>query len=252
MKYGDSMTKKLERLQKVIAQSGITSRRKAEKLIEEGKVKVNGKVVTKLGTKVSSDDDIEVGGIPLEKEMPVYYLLYKPRGVISSVQDDRGRKTVVDLLDSVEERVFPVGRLDYNTSGALLLTNDGEFANLLMHPKHGIKKIYVAKIKGIPSKEELTRLKTGIKSDRDLLKAVDYRVLSVDRKKKTTILEITLIEGRNRHIRRMMEGLGYPVMKLKREKYGFLTLDGLNAGDFRPLTPKEVKQLYHLAAKFVR
>lgn len=252
MKYGDTMTKNPERLQKVIAQSGMTSRRKAEKLIVEGKVKVNGKVVTMLGTKVLPEDKVEVDGIPLEKEVLVYYLLYKPRGVISTVEDDRGRKTVIDLLEHVEERIFPVGRLDFDSSGALLLTNDGEFANLLMHPKHGIKKVYVAKIKGIPSKGELAQLTKGVRSDQDVLKAVNYRVLSVDRKKNTMILELTLIEGRNRHIRRMMDAIGYPVRKLKREKYGMLTLDGLNPGDYRPLTPKEVKQMYNLAVKFVR
>jgi len=242
----------MERLQKVIAQSGITSRRKAEKLITDGKVKVNNETVTTLGTKVSANDQIEVNGVPLEKEMPVYYLLYKPRGIISSVKDDKGRKVVTDLLENVEERIFPVGRLDYDTSGILLLTNDGEFANLLMHPKHGITKTYVAKIKGIPKKTELIKLKKGIKSDHDLLKAMDYRILSTDRKKNSMILELTLREGKNRHIRRMMDGLGYPVSKLKRENYGVLTLEGLKPGEYRPLTPKEVKQMYNLAAKFVR
>lgn len=252
VKYGDRMTNKLERLQKVIARSGVTSRRKAETLIEAGRVKVNNQVVTKLGTKVSSDDRVEVDGVPLEKEAPVYYLLYKPRGVISSVADEKGRKTVIDLLENVDERIFPIGRLDYDSSGILLLTNDGEFANLLMHPKHQVKKKYIVKIQGVPNKKELTQLKKGIRSDQDLLKAVHYKVLSVDRKKNTMTIELTLIEGKNRHIRRMMEGLGYPVSKLKRETYGLLTLDGLNAGDYRPLTPKEVKQMYNLTAKFVR
>lgn len=233
----------LERLQKVIAQSGVTSRRKAEQLILEGKVKVNQKTVTKLGTKVSPQDQVEVEGIPLEKEEPVYYLLYKPRGVISSVQDDKGRKTVLDFFPEVEERIYPVGRLDYNSSGLILLTNDGEFANLMMHPSNGIEKVYVAKLKGIPSKEELAKLRKGVKSDGDLLKAVRYKILSIDRKKNSMILELTLIEGKNRHVRRMMETLGYPVQKLKREKYGLLTLQGLQPGESRPLTPKEVNQM---------
>jgi 23S rRNA pseudouridine2605 synthase len=242
----------LERLQKVIAKSGYTSRRKAEQLIAEGKVKVNGKIVTELGTKVKPDDKIEVEGIPLEKENPVYLLLYKPRGVISSVKDDKNRKVVTDLLPEIEERVFPIGRLDYDTSGLLLMTNDGDFAQLLMHPKHKIDKVYVAKVNGIPAREELKQLKKGIKSSGELLKAVHYRVLSVDYKKKKMILEITLHEGRNRQVRRMMESLGYPVEKLKRERYAFLTLDGLNPGDYRYLTPHEIKQLKFLAQKNVK
>ncbi|WP_179152016.1 pseudouridine synthase [Oceanobacillus senegalensis] len=243
----------MERLQKVIAQSGVTSRRKAETLITDGKVKVNGKVITTLGTKVSRDDKVEVNGVPLEKEEPVHYLMYKPRGVISSVKDDKGRKVVTDILgEEVEERVFPVGRLDYDTSGILLLTNDGEFANLLMHPRYKMDKIYVAKIKGLPTKSDLAKLKKGIKSGEDVLKAVRYRVLSQDRKAGTTILELTLHEGKNRHVRRMMEGLGFPVAKLKRERYGLLTLDGLKPGEYRPLTPKEVKQMYNQGQKIVK
>lgn len=246
------MTNQNERLQKVIAQSGITSRRKAEQLIIDGKVRVNGQVVTELGTKVSRDDEIEVNGVPLEKEPHVYYMLYKPRGVISSLKDDKNRKVVIDLMEEVTERVFPIGRLDYDTSGILLLTNDGEFANLLMHPKHEVDKVYVAKIKGIPDKKELGRLRKGIKADNDMLKAANYTILSTDKKKNTMVLELTLHEGKNRHIRRMMEQLGYPVMKLKREKYGMLTLDGLQPGDYRPLTPKEIKQIRNQASKIVK
>ena len=171
MGYGDNMTDNNERLQKVIAQSGVTSRRKAEQLIVDGKVKVNGEVVVTLGTKVSSTDKIEVNDIPLEKEAPVYYMLYKPRGVISSVKDEKGRKVVTDLLVGVSERVFPVGRLDYDTSGILLLTNDGDFANFLMHPKYEIEKVYVAKIKGIPSKIELEKLRKGVRSERGFIKS---------------------------------------------------------------------------------
>lgn len=241
------MTTNGERLQKVIAQSGITSRRKAEQLIIDGKVKVNGQTVTELGTKVTGDDNVEVNGVPLEKEAFVYYMLYKPRGVISSLKDDKNRKVVIDLMEDVSERVFPVGRLDYDTSGLLLLTNDGNFANLLMHPKHGVEKVYVAKIKGIPDKRELGRLKRGVKAEKDLLKATNYAILSTDKKKNTMIIELTLQEGKNRHVRRMMEQLGYPVMKLKRERYGTLTLDGLKPGDYRALTPKEIKQIRNSA-----
>ncbi|ALX50544.1 pseudouridine synthase [Lentibacillus amyloliquefaciens] len=242
------MTNSKERLQKVIAQSGVTSRRKAEKLITEGKVKVNKKIVTELGTKVSPQDDLEVNGVLLEKEEPVYYMLYKPRGVISSIHDDKGRKVVTDYLGEVDERIYPIGRLDYDTSGILLLTNDGDFANLLMHPSYGIDKVYVAKIKGIPDKRELNKLRKGVREGDDLLKIVNYNILEVNRQKNTMIVEMTLHEGKNRHIRRMMDVLGYPVSKLKREKYGLLTLNHMQPGDSRALTPHEVKKMRLLAS----
>lgn len=246
------MAEEGERLQKVIAQSGLTSRRKAEKLILDGRVKVNNETVTALGTKVFPSDEVQVDNVPIEKEQHVYYMLYKPRGYISSVQDDKERDTVIDLMPDINKRIFPIGRLDYHTSGVLLLTNDGDFAHLLMHPKHEIEKVYVTKIKGIPGKETLARLKKGVKDEQDLLKAIHYKVISVDKKKNTMILEITLHEGKNRHIRRMMEALGYPVLKLKREKYGMITLDGVQAGAYRPLTRQEVHQLKLLATKNVK
>lgn len=241
----------LERLQKVIAQSGLTSRRKAERLIVEGKVKVNGKVVTKLGTRVSPRDTVEVNNIPIEKEMPVYYLLYKPREVISSVKDDRGRKVVTDFLPEISKRIFPIGRLDYQSSGIILLTNDGEFANLMMHPRYEIDKVYIVKVRGIPTKESLLTIQKGIKDQGELLRAIRSRILSVDRRANTAILELTLREGRYHHIRRMMDKVGFPVEKLKREKFGFLTLEGLQPGDYRELTPKEIRQLRNLAIKNV-
>lgn len=245
------MSNELERLQKVIAQSGITSRRKAEDLIQAGKVKVNNEIVTKLGTKVTKKDLVEVNGVPLQKKEPVYYMLYKPREVISSVSDDKNRKIVTDYITDLDERIFPIGRLDYHTSGLLLLTNDGDFAHLLMHPKHEIEKVYVAKIKGIPSTAELSQIRKGVKTDQDILKATRYEILSTDKKKNTMIIEIRLREGRNRHIRRMMEEIGYPVTKLTREKYGLLTLKGLQSGEYRTLTPHEVKQMRHLASSNV-
>src|SRR5690625_3672267 len=241
-----------ERLQKIIAQSGLTSRRKAEKLIADGRVKVNNKVVTTLGTKVSPKDEVMVDNIPLDKEPLVYYVLYKPRGYITSVEDDKGRQTVIDLMDEIPERIFPVGRLDYNTSGILLLTNDGDFAHRLMHPKHEIEKVYVAKVKGIPSKEALNRLTKGIQDNGDLLKASNYKVISIDKRKKTTILEIQLHEGKNRHNRRIVEKIGCPVLKLKRERYGIINLQRLQPGKYRPLTRQEIHQLMMLATKNVK
>ena len=237
----------MERLQKVIARAGIASRRKAEELILEGKVKVNGKVVTELGTKVSSSDKVEVNEIPIEKEEPVYFLLYKPRGVISSVKDEKGRKVVTDFFPELKERIYPVGRLDYDTSGLLLLTNDGEFANLLMHPRGEIEKVYVAKTKGIPLRENLRKLEKGIELEDGKTAPAKVKMLSFDKGKQTAIIEIAIHEGRNRQVRRMFEAVGNDVIKLKRERYGFLTLEGLKAGDARELSPHEVKRLRALA-----
>lgn len=239
--------KKLERLQKVIAQAGIASRRKAEALILEGKVRVNGKEVRTLGTKVSESDRIEVEGIPVEREEKVYLLFYKPRGVISSVHDDKGRKVVTDYIGMFEERIYPVGRLDYDTSGLLLLTNDGAFANLMMHPRYEIPKTYIARIKGIPTREALDKLRKGIKLEDGMTKPAKVKVVKRDRKGQHAIIELTIHEGRNRQVRRMCEAIGHPVEKLRREQFAFLHLRGLNAGDVRPLTPHEVKQLRALA-----
>lgn len=233
----------MERLQKVIARAGIASRRKSEELIKEGRVKVNGKVVTELGLKVSSSDRVEVNEIQIEKEEPVYFLLYKPRGVISSVNDEKGRKVVTDFFPHLKERIYPIGRLDYDTSGLLVLTNDGDFANLLMHPKNEIDKVYVAKVKGIPSKENLRKLEKGIRLEDGKTAPARVKLLSADNKKQSAIVEITIHEGRNRQVRRMFEAIGHDVVKLKRERYGFLTLTGLKTGDARELSPHEVKQL---------
>lgn len=237
----------MERLQKVIAHAGLASRRKAEELIKEGKVKVNGQVVKELGVKVGPNDKIEVNEVPLQKEAPVYFLLYKPRGVISAVSDDKNRKVVIDYFPHIQERIYPIGRLDYDTSGLLLLTNDGEFANALMHPKHEVDKVYVAKVKGIPLRENLKKLDKGIRLEDGKTAPAKTKVLSVDKRKQTAIVEITIHEGRNRQVRRMFEAIGHPVLKLKRERYGYLTLHGLSAGDARELTPHEVKQMRALA-----
>ncbi|MCA0171007.1 pseudouridine synthase [Bacillus sp. RAR_GA_16] len=237
----------MERLQKVIAQAGVTSRRKAETLIEEGRVKVNGKVVTELGTKVSERCKIEVNGIPVEREEPVYFLFYKPTGVISTVEDDKGRKAVTDYFHEIEERVFPVGRLDYDTSGALLLTNDGDFANKLMHPSYHVDKVYVAKVKGLMNKETIQKLERGVQLEDGKTSKARARILSVDKQKGKSIVELTIHEGKNRQVRRMFEALGFPVQKLKRERYGFLELTGMNPGDYRELKPYEVKQLRNQA-----
>ncbi|MGM7684832.1 pseudouridine synthase [Cytobacillus sp. Hm23] len=237
----------MERLQKVIAQAGVASRRKAERLILDGKVSVNNSTVKELGTKVSSHDKVEVNGIPIEREEPVYYLLYKPRGVISSVSDEKQRKVVTDFFPHLKQRIYPIGRLDYDTSGLLLLTNDGDFANILMHPKYEIEKEYVAKIKGIPTRENVKKLEKGIRLDDGVTLPAKVKVKSIDKKKNTSIVQIIIREGRNRQVRRMLMAIGHDVMKLKREKYAFLDLKGLNTGDARELSPHEVKQLRSVA-----
>ena len=238
----------MERLQKVIAYAGVASRRKAEQLIVEGKVKVNGKVIKELGTKVANSDEIEVEGVKLEKEDKVYFLLYKPRAYISAVTDDKGRNTVTDIFKKqVHQRIFPVGRLDYDTTGLLLLTNDGEFSNLMTHPKFKIDKTYIARVKGIPTKQGLMQLQNGIKLEDGKTAPAKVSMTSYDENAGKAICEITIHEGRNRQVRRMFEAIGTPVVKLKRERFAFLDLRGLVPGEYRELTKHEVKLLRVLA-----
>lgn len=241
------MTKELERLQKRIANSGYTSRRKAETLISEGKVKVNGTTVTELGTKVKPSDTIEVEGIKIELEDKIYILFHKPTQVITSVSDDRGRTVVTDYFKDIEARIYPVGRLDYDTSGLLLLTNDGEFTNLMTHPRYHIKKKYVAKLKGYLMREEVKALEKGIELEDGFTQPAQVKVKNQDKDKNTTLVEITISEGRNRQVRRMFEHFGHQVSKLTRIQFGPLDLKGLNAGEGRVLTPHEVKTIRHLA-----
>lgn len=237
----------MERLQKVIASSGYCSRRKAEEEIKKGHVTVNGRVVMELGTKVDTQDVVEINGTVIKKEEnKEYILLYKPRETITSVHDDKGRKTVLDCIDS-EVRVYPVGRLDYDTTGLLLLTNDGELANLLMHPKTEIDKVYVAKIKGILTGTEINRLKNGIVIDGRKTAKAKIKVRKSDRKTMTSIVEITIHEGRNHQVKKMFEHVGHEVLKLKRERFAFLDLKGLRSGEYRYLSIKEVKKLYAMA-----
>ncbi|MGY0836165.1 pseudouridine synthase [Aerococcus urinaeequi] len=239
----------MERLQKVMAHAGVASRRESEKLITAGRVKVNGQVVRELGKKVSNSDRIEVDEVPIYKEEPVYYVFYKPTGVISAVKDDKGRKVVTDFFPDVEQRIYPVGRLDYNTSGLLLLTNDGEFANTLMHPRYEINKVYVAKVEGIITGEERKQLERGVEIDGGKTAPAQAKILSVDKDKKTTIIEVIIHEGRNRQVRKMLEAVGHPVTKLKRERYGFLDLKGLKPGDSRILLKHEIEELLTIAKK---
>lgn len=233
----------MERLQKVIAASGYTSRRKAEELIINGKVTVNGKKVYELGTKVDEKDEIKVDGNIISREEKEYYLLYKPRGVVTTTSDDKNRKTVVDLINT-KKRIYPVGRLDYDTTGILLLTNDGEFANIITHPSKKIDKVYVAKVKGIVTYEDVKKLANGVYIDGIKTSKGKAKVLKYDKEKKTTVIELVIHEGKNHQVKKMFESLSYEVLKLKREKISFLDLKGLNPGEYRRLSPKEVKKIY--------
>ncbi|MCO7126750.1 rRNA pseudouridine synthase [Sporolactobacillus shoreicorticis] len=236
----------MERLQKIIARAGVASRRKAEQLIVEGKVQVNGVTITELGTKVSVNDKVTVNGIPLDKERLVYYLFYKPTGVITTVKDDRNRTTVVDFFKQVPERIFPVGRLDYDTSGALLMTNDGELANKLMHPSFEFDKTYIAHVNPIPTKDQLRQLASGIRLEDGMTAKARVQLLVSDKENGTASVQLTIHEGRNRQIRRMFSALHLHVRKLKRDRYGFLGLTGLHPGESRALKPHEVKTLMHI------
>ena len=233
----------MERLQKVIANSGYCSRRKAEELICNGEVKVNGKIVTELGTCVDKSDAITVSGKSLTYEQKEYILLNKPRGVITSTNDEKGRKTVLDLIDT-DKRLYPVGRLDYDTTGALLLTNDGELANLLMHPKNNIEKLYIAKVNGFVDKDSLIKLAKGVYIDNFKTSKAKVRLKKYDKKTNTSIVEIIIHEGKNHQVKKMFEAVGYEVLKLKRERISFLTIDALKSGEYRYLSLKEVKKLY--------
>lgn len=235
-----------ERLQKFIAQAGVASRRKAEKMITAGQVKVNGKKVTELGTKVESSDKVEVNGVPIESESLHTYLFYKPRGVISSASDDKGRKTVVDFFEEVPYRLYPVGRLDYDTSGLLLMTNDGELANKLMHPKHEVPKVYVAKIKGRLTPEEIRSLTHGVRIGSHKTAPAKLKILRTDEKKNFQIVQLTIHEGHYHQVKRMFQAVGHLVDKLAREKYAFLDLKSLTSGEYRELSNEEVYKLKHL------
>ena len=238
----------MERLQKVIANAGITSRRKAEDLISKGIVEVNGKIIRELGYKVSPSDTIKVNGKKIKTERKVYFLLNKPRGVVSTVEDDKERKTVIDLI-SCKQRIYPVGRLDYDTTGVLLLTNDGVFANNLMHPSKKIDKVYVAKINGKMKTEDFLKLENGIIIDNQKTAPAKVRLKKYDKDKDISYIKITIHEGKNHQVKKMFEVLGYRVLKLKREREFIFGLNGLASGEYRPLTQEEIKMVLDLNKK---
>ena len=225
-----------ERLQKVIAQSGYTSRRKAEELIQQGKVTVNGEVVTVLGTKVTKKDTICVNGKIINKEDKVYYLFYD-------------RTCVADYFADSNERVYPVGRLDYDTTGALFMTNDGEFANLIMHPSSHLEKVYEVSVKGLLTKAEKNQLEKGIYLEGVKTLPCEIAITGNDEEHGTTMLLIRLVEGKNRQIKKMFEEVGHPVKRLRRIMIGPIDLKGLTPGTYRRLKPHEVNVLRTMALK---
>ncbi len=243
------MEEKLERLQKVMASLGIASRRECEKIILAGRVKVNGKVVTELGTKVGPKAYITVDDKSYKKQEYRYILLYKPRGVVTTMKDPQGRKTVADLITSVPERIFPVGRLDYNTEGALLLTNDGELMQKITHPSHQVVKTYLVEVPGQVPDEKLDILRLGVPLEDGLTAPALVELLARDSNSNTTDFKMSIHEGRNRQIRRMCDFIGYPVRSLKRISIANLTLEGLKRGAYRDLTEEEVQYLEKIVSK---
>ncbi|HZX21670.1 MAG TPA: pseudouridine synthase [Clostridia bacterium] len=233
------------RLQKFLADCGVASRRKSEELINSGRVKVNDKTVTKMGFKVDPDTDsvyVDDKNIVLERHK-VYILLNKPKGYVTTVREQFNRKKVIDLID-VPYRIFPVGRLDYNTSGLLILTNDGELTYKLTHPKFEVPKVYVAKIKGIPNNDKLNNFESGLKIENYVTAPAKIRVLK--KLGKDCFVEITIREGKNHQVRKMCDAIGHPVLELKRIKMGKINIGNLEVGNWRYLTEREIGYLKQL------
>lgn len=235
----------IERLQKYMADCGVASRRKCEEIILSGRVKVNNSVVKKLGCKIDRDKDKVYLDNKLMKpeENKVYIALNKPVGYVSTVMDERGRKTLMDLV-KVKERIYPIGRLDYDTSGLILLTNDGDIYNKVIHPRKSINKKYIAKIEGTPNSEEMERFRSGVDIGDYITSNANFKILNSD--KKYSEVEIVIHEGKNRQIRRMCEAINHPVVTLKRISVGDILLDSLELGRWRFLSNNEVEYLKQL------
>ena len=228
----------MERLQKVIASYGYTSRRKAEELIRKGKVMVNGKIITELGTKVEANDVISIDSVSINKDVKQeYYLLNKPCQVISSVEDKQGRITVRDLINT-DARIYPIGRLDYDTTGLIILTNDGDLANLLMHPSFEVEKTYVAKVNKVLDKDDIKKIKSNIVVEGRKVVIKRFKIKKKDFEKNTSVVELTIVEGRNHIVKKIFASMNIDVIKLSRVSYAFLTLDGLKSGEYRKLSIK--------------
>lgn len=237
-----------ERLQKIISNRGYGSRRNVEKLITAGRVKVDGVVITQLGFKTSIDARIEIDNREVINEKQKYYFLFnKPRLVLTTMYDPKGRKTVAEYFKQIPARVYPVGRLDYDVAGLLIMTNDGEFANFVSHPRYEFFKTYQALCQGAVKKEQVKKLVQGVViDDHYKTKAIDSKILKVDQENKETIIELTIAEGHKHHVKKMLEAVEINLKKLKRTKIEFLTDEDLKVGEYRKLTPHEVKRFYGL------
>jgi len=232
-----------ERLQKILAAAGVCSRRHAEKLIKAGRVSVDGRIVKELGAKADPRlQNVEFDGKPLPSPGPVYLLLNKPKGYVTTMKDPQGRPTVTVLLKEVKERVFPVGRLDLDTEGALLLTNDGELTQRILHPSNEINRTYEARVSGKPDRQKISGLEKGVVVDGRKTWPAKIKILKSDNY--STLLEIIIHEGRKRQVRKMCDAIGHPVLELKRTAYGALQLGNLATGSYRKLTQKELKKLF--------
>lgn len=240
----------LERIQKILSRTGVASRREAERMILEGRVAVNGQVVDQLGFRADPrKDHIKVDGKKLPRAEPrITLVLNKPKGYLSTVKDPAGRPTVRDLLSEVKWRIYPLGRLDYDAEGLLLLTNDGDFAYRLSHPRFSIFRIYWAKVRGVPEEKDLMRLRKGVALEDGRANAVSTRMLR--RKEKHSWVEAVVTEGRNHLVKRMFAAIGHPVLKLKRVGYGPVRLGHLPIGQYRPLTAREMEKLKEQITKF--
>ncbi|MGI9862181.1 pseudouridine synthase [Moorella naiadis] len=234
------------RLQKYLALAGVASRRRAEELIRAGRVRVNDRVITAMGVQVEPGQDmVAVDGRRVElAEQKYYVLLYKPAGYVTTTADPRGRLKVTDLVRDIPARLYPVGRLDYATEGLLLLSNDGELTLRLTHPRYGVEKTYLALVRGLPDANTIAHLRRGVNLEDG--PTAPARVHLRRAGKNEALLELTLREGRNREVRRMLAAVGHPVLRLRRIRQAFLTLKGLKPGAYRHLTPAEVEGLYHL------
>ena len=239
----------LERLQKILAHAGVASRRKAETLIEDGHVTVNGKVVRELGSKADlAEDVIAVDGRTIREEQDkVYYVLYKPVGCVTTLSDPEKRATIKTYIEHIPERVYPVGRLDYDVEGALIVTNDGDLAHLLMHPRFGVRRTYLAKVHGVPLAEQIEKLLKGVLLEDGRAKALEAELHS--RTPKNTWVRVVVAEGRQHLVKRLMEAVGAPVQKLFRADYGGIGVAGMTPGEVRELTRAEVEHLKGQAGK---
>lgn len=230
------------RLQKYLAQCGVASRRACEKLIEEGRVRVNGKVVNVLGSKVLPTDEVSVDGVCVKTETKkVYIMLNKPEGYVTTVNDEQGRSTVMELISDINQRVYPVGRLDCNTEGLLLMSNDGDFTMKVTHPSHKMDKVYQAVVSGVPNHFDIEKLQRGVYIDGRKTAGARAKIISAEGNR--ALVELTIHEGRNRQVRKMFDAIGYPVVYLRRVAIGNIVLGNLPLGKWRHLNPNEVKYL---------